>query len=312
MSSGKDNSSTAGSTDPEEQKRQEALEKARAKWGTGGGQQPASTQTQTSGQAASAPPKQQVYGQAGTQQQGQMAQGALIGPQRVPLQIIPDTQDLMQFFSGEITRLVEQIAYDGMDPKMIRKLALEANRGDSRMLIMWLVMYINWGSKFYQKDKRSKNERESAGAIASLKMAGVHESKKDGKLTLSRMASAHAPLVMCVRRMLIKQENCPSSGIDVPDLPLEMHDLALACYSGGDAPGPRAMHEYLKKFAMVLHKAAVKARTSAPLEEAVVMEEMEKYRLAAVGSLATDSTNKVPLGSITINSMLVAYGYPAI
>lgn len=227
------------------------------------------------------------------------------------LTITPDTQTLDQFFSGDLMTLVDQISFDGMDPKFIRKSALDMTRKDSRTLIRWLVMYVHWGSKFYQKDQRSKNTPEAQKSIAALKTAGIVEDKKDGKITLARLAAAHAPLLLCVRRMMVSKDMCPPSNIIVPGLPLEYHDLAFACYS--EYPGLKdMMNDFLRQFAMVLHKDAVNKRRSILLPDNEVYETMDKFRLAAVASLDIDKINRVNLSQITINTMLVAYGYPAI
>lgn len=228
------------------------------------------------------------------------------------LPMLEDTPSLLSFMKSEVDSLVKQISYDGMDPKHIRELTKKACKGDAKVLMKWLTMYVHWGSKFYQKDKASRDSVASQKAIASLKEAGVFENKKEGKLTLSRIAAAHAPLTCGLRKLLLKIEDLPASNVDEPDLPMEYHDLALACYSGTRDRFGNLMKSYLKKFALILHNAAVKDRRSGKLSDDEVYEEMEKYRLAAVSSLVMDSANNVDVINVTATTMLVRYGYKAV
>jgi len=225
---------------------------------------------------------------------------------------IPDTPALDLFFTTDLANLVEQISYDGMDPKFIRKSVFTMTRGDSKTLIRWLVMYVHWGSKFYSKEKTSKDTSEAQKAIAALKTSGIVENKKDGKITLARLAAAHAPLLLCVRKMMKDKEICPGSNIIVKGLPLEYHDLAFACYSEASGTLGPLLLEFLQKFAVVLHKFAVSEKRTVRMTNEEIWEEMDKFRNAAVSSLELDKSNNVDLRNITINTMLTVYGYAPI
>lgn len=258
-------------------------------------------------QAAQAPPDQSVVTHAG---------GATAGGLRPPSTGTPsgtistskhEAAEVDQFMQG-LSGFIEAISFDGMDPVYIRRLARN-QIADWKSLVQAIIMYVHWGSRFYRKDKRSKDEAESAKAIAALKQLGVVEDKKEGKLTLARLAASHPVLLYAVRDYLFKSRKLPTTGVNVPDLYPPMADLGLACYSDRNTDQMKLYRTFLERFAIQLHDAAVDEKRTIKKEDEEVIKEMNKFRTAATASLQNDVINDVQLSGVTITEALSLYGY---
>jgi hypothetical protein len=211
------------------------------------------------------------------------------------------------------------LEYVGFDPKVTRKVLRDKMQSLSHggaELVALIQAYINFGNKYAAKSQKTRQPTEAVKLVTKLGQYGVTEIRPQTpeQLTLARIAAAHAPLVLAVRKVLARTNRLPTSGMESGAKNPMWMDLSLGVYTGtvpDDLYNEMAL--FLEEFALTLNKDAKRRKLPNAKETAdEVLDSMHSFRKAAVANLGQDEVNLGlvnMLGDVTIKDCLEAYGY---
>jgi len=206
-------------------------------------------------------------------------------------------------YHSVIDGLAVALQHKGFSPAKIREM-VKGHGGMS--LIKKLTSIIFCGNNFSDRLKKVEDKKVGMSLIREFRKHKVKTSRGEGGqevLVLSRIAIAHAPVLLIIRKRLGKKGQLPASQFGT-SCPLEWQDLSLA----GMPNKPEGYKEFYLKFGLALHKAD--ADSDKKLTEEQVNEISAGWIEKSENGFSADTAlHKIPTTRKSLNIAMSMLGY---
>lgn len=179
-----------------------------------------------------------------------------------------------------VESLSDSLSYNGLDTVAVRKMYLDRG-GTKEDLIKLLVAYISIGNNHQNLLEKTKKPDVGRSILNIIKKYGISErvTGKDASiLTLPRLATAFAPILIKIRKEMIKR-NLIKQQVDTIT-PLKYQDLSLNLI-------PES-HDYVLKFSILISNKDRRGIKN-DMSEDEIIKSAQYYNNLAVEGLKRDS-----------------------